>query len=48
MAQKFLVLKLPIDRDVGGHGHVDDHGDGNHDGFGHTKYYTRIVVLHGQ
>ena len=46
--KKFLVLRLPIDRDVGGHGHLDDHGDGNNDGFGHTKYYTRIVVLHGQ
>ena len=48
MTQKRLVLKLPMDRDVGGHGHVDDDGDCDHDGVGDTKYYTGIVVLHDQ
>ena len=48
MAQKRVVFELPIDRNNGGHGHVDEGGDGGHDGVGDTKYYSRIVVLHGQ
>ena len=31
MAHKRHALKFTIDRDVGGHGHVDDDGDGDDD-----------------
>ena len=37
MTQKHHVRKLPIYRDVGGHGHVDDDGDGDHDSVGDTS-----------